>query len=76
MAIKARRYQHACIHHSGLGLQYCSGLYQDKLKTSGILPSMTNGYDCYQNALAERINGILNKNSYLIGVRILRSLND
>ncbi len=27
---------------------------------------MTDGYDCYQNALAERINGIL-KTEYLLG---------
>ncbi|NTS75751.1 transposase, partial [Catenovulum sp. SM1970] len=27
--------------------------------------SMTDGYDCYQNALAERVNGIL-KNEYLL----------
>jgi transposase InsO family protein len=26
---------------------------------------MTDGYDCYQNALAERVNGIL-KNEYLL----------
>lgn len=29
------------------------------------MPSMTTGYDCYHNALAERINGIL-KNEFLI----------
>ncbi|MBC8954663.1 integrase [Xenorhabdus sp. PB62.4] len=27
---------------------------------------MTDGYDCYQNALAERVNGIL-KNEFLLG---------
>lgn len=47
------------IHHSDRGSQYCSELYQSKLKKYGILPSMTDGYDCYQNALAERVNGIL-----------------
>ncbi|RDL44246.1 IS3 family transposase, partial [Marinomonas piezotolerans] len=31
----------------------------------GVQCSMTDGYDCYQNALAERINGII-KNEYLI----------
>ncbi|WP_435524457.1 hypothetical protein [Chryseobacterium indoltheticum] len=29
------------------------------LRENKIRPSMTGGYDCYQNALAERINGIL-----------------
>jgi len=30
-----------------------------------LIPSMTDGYDCYQNALAERVNGIL-KEEFLI----------
>lgn len=50
---------YAAIHHSDRGLQYCSAVYQDKLAKHTIRPSMTGGYDCYQNALAERINGIL-----------------
>ena len=47
------------IHHSDRGVQYCSSLYQQVLQHHDIRPSMTDGYDCYQNALAERINGIL-----------------
>lgn len=47
------------IHHSDRGSQYCSELYQSALQHYGISPSMTDGGDCYQNALAERINGIL-----------------
>lgn len=35
------------------------------LRENKITPSMTYGYDCYQNALAERINGIL-KQEFLI----------
>lgn len=53
------------IHHSDRGLQYCSALYQTTLKQAGMRPSMTDGYDCYQNALAERMNGIL-KGEFLI----------
>ena len=53
------------IHHSDRGLQYCSATYQSGLKANGIKPSMTDGYDCYQNAMAERINGIL-KQEFLI----------
>lgn len=53
------------IHHSDRGLQYCSAHYQGILRENGIQPSMTDGYDCYQNALAERVNGIL-KNEFLI----------
>ena len=65
MAIKQRQYQRPCIHHSDRGLQYCAALYQEVLGQHGIQPSMTDGYDCYQNALAERINGIL-KQEFLL----------
>ncbi len=51
------------VHHSDRGLQYCSALYQSVHERNGITCSMTDGYDCYQNALAERINGIL-KNEF------------
>ncbi|HGW1746850.1 TPA: integrase core domain-containing protein, partial [Klebsiella pneumoniae] len=53
------------IHHSDRGSQYCSELYQSALRHYGVCPSMTDGGDCYQNALAERINGIL-KQEFLI----------
>lgn len=65
MAIKNRINNQPLIHHSDRGLQYCSTTYQDVLKKYNIQPSMTDGYDCYQNALAERINGIL-KQEFLI----------
>ena len=64
-AIKNRMTEGQAIHHSDRGLQYCSGQYQDVLKQHHISPSMTDGYDCYQNALAERVNGIL-KQEFLI----------
>lgn len=59
MAIKARRYNHELIHHSDRGLQYCCEDYQQMLLKAGIKPSMTEQYDPYQNAVAERVNGIL-----------------
>lgn len=59
MAIKNRVTELPLIHHSDRGLQYCSSIYQQELNKHAIRPSMTDGYDCYQNALAERINGIL-----------------
>ncbi|SFB70996.1 Integrase core domain-containing protein [Zunongwangia mangrovi] len=65
MANKRRTTLSEVIHHSDRGLQYCSSLYQTQLKRSNAIPSMTDGYDCYQNALAERINGIL-KGEFLI----------
>lgn len=65
MAIKQRRSNKPLVHHSDRGLQYCSAIYQSELSTNAIIPSMTDGYDCYQNALAERINGIL-KQEFLL----------
>ena len=65
MAAQRRRYTHKAIHHSDRGLQYCASEYQEVLRVNNITPSMTDGYDCYQNALAERVNGIL-KNEFLL----------
>lgn len=58
-ALAKRISRKGLIHHSDRGIQYCSGEYQQVLQRHGIKPSMTDGYDCYQNALAERVNGIL-----------------
>jgi len=65
MTVKNRQYHHQAIHHSDRGLQYCSEDYQKVLQHNDIKPSMTDGYDCYQNALAERVNGIL-KQEFLL----------
>ena len=60
MALKNRVYKNEpIIHHSDRGLQYCSNEYQKILEKNGISPSMTEQYDPYENAIAERINGIL-----------------
>lgn len=64
MAVKYEQINAPLIHHSDRGLQYCSAQYQQLLAKHNITPSMTDGYDCYQNALAERINGII-KNEFL-----------
>jgi len=64
-AVAQRCHDGAVIHHSDRGIQYCSELYQSELRQHGIQSSMTDGYDCYQNALAERVNGIL-KQEFLI----------
>jgi transposase InsO family protein len=55
MAIKTHKNNNQLIHHSDRGVQYCSDIYQTELKKNNILPSMTDGYYCYQNALAKRI---------------------
>lgn len=60
MAVSNRKYVHqALIHHSDRGLQYCSKLYTDYLKQHHIAISMTENSDPYENAIAERVNGIL-----------------
>jgi putative transposase len=59
MALKHRQTRQRLIHHSDRGIQYCSDDYQKIHRTHAVTCSMTDGYDCYQNALAERINGIL-----------------
>lgn len=64
-AARQRQTRRSLLHHSDRGLQYCSAIYQQELKRHGITPSMTDGYDCYQNALAERVNGIL-KQEFLL----------
>lgn len=46
-------------HHSDRGLQYCSIKYVKVLETHGIRISMTENGDPYENAIAERVNGIL-----------------
>ena len=48
-----------CIHHSDRGSQYASDAFQAALSKARLRCSMTEGYDCYQNVLAERVNGIL-----------------
>ena len=47
------------IHHSDRGCQYCCQEYVNELKTHGIRISMTDHGDPYENAVAERVNGIL-----------------
>ena len=64
-AVKNRQTKQGLVHHSDRGIQYCSNDYQSIHAVSGITCSMTDGYDCYQNALAERVNGIL-KQEFLL----------
>jgi len=53
------------IHHSDRGVQYCSHMYVNELKKRGIKISMTEENHCYENAVAERVNGILKDEFYL-----------
>jgi transposase InsO family protein len=54
------------VHHSDRGCQYASHLYVGKLLEAGLKVSMTEELHCYENAIAERVNGIL-KQEYYIG---------
>lgn len=47
------------IHHSDRGLQYCCTEYTSLLEHNNIAISMTEKSDPYENAIAERVNGIL-----------------
>ncbi|WP_207536544.1 IS3 family transposase [Desertivirga arenae] len=47
------------MHHSDRGSQYCSKAYVEELNQAAIAISMTKNGDPYENAIAERINGIL-----------------
>jgi len=60
MAFASRQYpERALMHHSDRGLQYCSKLYTQLLKEHRIAISMTEHGDPLENAIAERMNGIL-----------------
>lgn len=66
MAHKNRKFKtESLIHHSDRGIQYCSDEYQYLLKKYSLKCSMTQNSDPYENAVAERINGIL-KQEFMI----------
>lgn len=80
MALSNRMFNGSIIHHSDRGLQYCSYEYQQVLQTNHLVPSMTESYDPYQNAIAERVNGVLKDEfnleqgfkEHLIAVQIIK----
>jgi transposase InsO family protein len=60
MAIKNRKYPNQkLIHHSDRGFQYCNPKYAEFAEDNGMTISMTEQYDPYENAVAERINRTL-----------------
>lgn len=67
-ALRNRKYENSLlIHHSDRGVQYCGDDYQQLLKENQVKCSMTEQYDPYQNAVAERVNGII-KQEFLNGI--------
>jgi putative transposase len=65
VALWRARPANGLIHHSDRGLQYCSNQYVEQLQKHKIQISMTEENHCYENALAERVNGILKDEFYL-----------
>ncbi len=53
------------IHHSDRGIQYCSNDYVNLLQKNKVSISMTEENHCYENSVAERVNGIL-KDEFLL----------
>ncbi|MFC0879021.1 IS3 family transposase, partial [Saccharicrinis sp. FJH2] len=64
-AIKQARPKAGLVHHSDRGIQYCSNQYVEQLNKQQIKISMTEENHCYENAIAERVNGILKDEFYL-----------
>lgn len=74
MALKQCKSSKGLIHHSDRGFQYCSKAYTAILEKAGIKSSMGEAGNCYDNAMAERVNGIL-KTEYLLDMTF-RNIND
>ena len=72
MALEELPEGHQLIHHSDRGVQYCSNTYVELLQKNGIQVSMTENGDPRENAVAERVNGIL-KEEWL-NREVIRSL--
>ena len=65
MALKGCSDTTKLLHHSDRGIQYCSHAYIALLEKNKVKSSMTEENHCYENAKAERINGIL-KDEFLL----------
>jgi len=60
-ALRQAKGRHHLIHHSDRGIQYCCRDYVQLLEHHYVRISMTEKGDPYENAIAERVNGILKK---------------
>ena len=59
MALENNKVKAGLIHHSDRGIQYCCAEYTSILKKKKAIISMTENGSPYENAMAERVNGIL-----------------
>ena len=65
IALRHIRNPSGLVHHSDRGIQYCCNLYVNELLKRKIKISMTEENHCYENAIAERVNGILKDEFYI-----------
>ena len=65
MALKEMTQIEGLIHHSDRGIQYCCEEYVELLQRNNIKISMGEAGNPYDNAIAERVNGILKNEFYL-----------
>jgi len=65
MALKGRKGLERPIHHSDRGCQYACHAYVGAVQKAGLVMSMTEQNHCAENALAERVNGILKQEYWL-----------
>lgn len=65
VALKNVKDTRGIIHHSDRGCQYCCHDFLHELSLHKMTPSMTDANHCYQNAVAERVNGILKQEFYI-----------
>jgi putative transposase len=65
MALRGVKHPSQLIHHSDRGIQYCSREYVDELLSRNARISMSEAGNPYENAIAERVNGIL-KDEFLL----------
>ena len=69
MALKGIKNPEKLTHHSDRGIQYCSKKYVGLLNKNSVKISMTEDNHVYENALAERVNGIL-KDEFMLGEKL------
>ncbi len=65
MALRGRKGGARLIHHSDQGCQYASHAYVGAVQKAGLVMSMTEQNHSAENALAERVNGILKQEYWL-----------
>ena len=67
MALRGLKGSERPIHHSDRGCQYASHAYVQRVQQAGLRMSMTEKNHSAENALAERVNGILKQEYWLDG---------